>query len=44
MMICFIGELSAEIPVELKSTSEKLVVDYKQTQLKKNMQDLSDRY
>ena len=33
-----------DLPIELKSASEKLVVGYKQAQLKKIAQDLSDRY
>lgn len=33
-----------DLPIELKNASEKLVVGYKQAQLKKIAQDLSDRY
>lgn len=33
-----------DLPIELKSASEKLLVRYKQAQLKKIVQDLSDRY
>lgn len=33
-----------DLPIELKVASEKLVVGYKQAQLKKIAQDLSDRY
>ena len=33
-----------DLPIALKTASEKLVVGYKQAQLKKIAQDLSDRY